>query len=121
LKRYPYWNANTHYHDVILASLPRDANRVLDVGCGDGILLADLIKAGVQQVVGLDSDRTVLERARARHHDLPIEWLHGDEHHPALAPETFDGSCRSPRCITCMPHERCHALRSWFDRAEPWP
>lgn len=32
-----FWNANTHYHPLILASLPPDAMRVLDVGGGDGI------------------------------------------------------------------------------------
>jgi SAM-dependent methyltransferase len=85
-----FWNANTHYHDLILASLPPGADRVLDVGCGDGILLADLINAGVRQVVGLDTDRGVLERARTRHGDSAIEWLEGDVYHPALMPGSFD-------------------------------
>jgi 2-polyprenyl-3-methyl-5-hydroxy-6-metoxy-1,4-benzoquinol methylase len=61
-----FWNANTHYHHVVLAALPQGASRVLDVGCGDGILLAELVEAGVPHVIGLDSDRDVLERARAR-------------------------------------------------------
>jgi 2-polyprenyl-3-methyl-5-hydroxy-6-metoxy-1,4-benzoquinol methylase len=72
------WNANIHYHPVVLASIPREARRVLDVGCGDGILSAALARAGVRHVVGLDLDAGVLARAKARHLDGSIEWLQGD-------------------------------------------
>ena len=90
-----FWNSNTHYHDLVLAAVPPGAVRVLDVGCGDGILLADLVDAGVPHVVGIDSDRDVLDRARARFHALPIEWGHstrrdGDCITRRLAP----GCCR---------------------------
>jgi SAM-dependent methyltransferase len=72
------WNANIHYHPLLVKALPRGAARVLDVGCGDGILSAHLIQAGVEQVSALDVDAGVLERARERHPDVPIEWIHGD-------------------------------------------
>jgi len=93
---YPYgrmrqfWNSNTHYHDVVLASLSSGVSRVLDVGCGDGILAADLVDAGVPRVVGLDVDRHVLDRARARHEGRSIEWVHGDVFDVAIEPESFD-------------------------------
>jgi SAM-dependent methyltransferase len=85
-----FWNSNTHYHHMVLAALPRGASRVLDVGCGDGILLAELVDAGVPHVVGLDSDRDVLERARARFQALPIEWVRGDVLRANLEPQSFD-------------------------------
>jgi len=72
------WNANTHYYPLLLKAVPGGATRVLEVGCGDGILCAHLIQAGVRYVVGLDKDASVLERARSRHSALPIEWVHGD-------------------------------------------
>jgi 2-polyprenyl-3-methyl-5-hydroxy-6-metoxy-1,4-benzoquinol methylase len=72
------WNANIHYHPLLLDALPDGATRVLDVGCGDGILCAQLVRAGVPCVVGLDVDSGVLDRARSRHAGLPIEWVHGD-------------------------------------------
>lgn len=78
MARATLWNANTHYHRILIDALPSAAQRVLDVGCGDGILAAELVEAGVSRVVALDSDAAVLARAQARHHGLPIEWMHGD-------------------------------------------
>jgi len=40
--------------------------RVLDVGCGDGLLTGELAKAGVR-VTGVDPSAVALERARAAH------------------------------------------------------
>ena len=84
------WNANTHYHRLVLAALPPDAARVLDVGCGDGILAAELADAGIPHVVGLDIDQPVLDRARARHEGSAIEWVKGDVFEAPFAPDSFD-------------------------------
>jgi 2-polyprenyl-3-methyl-5-hydroxy-6-metoxy-1,4-benzoquinol methylase len=67
------WNANIHYHDLILNAIPPEARRVLDVGCGDGILSAQVARTGVARVIGLDLDAGVLERARARHVGTHVE------------------------------------------------
>src|SRR5262249_11712852 len=81
---------NTHYHGLVLASLSPHTSRVLDVGCGDGLLSADLVAAGVPHVVGLDVDGPVLDRARARHEGMGIEWMQGDVLEAPLEPESFD-------------------------------
>ena len=85
------WNANIHYHPILLRAIPNTAQRVLDVGCGDGILSAYLLRAGVQHVVALDADAGVLERARERYPGAPIEWTCSDifDLHPA-AENAFD-------------------------------
>jgi SAM-dependent methyltransferase len=72
------WNANIHYHSLLVEAIPRDARLVLDVGCGDGILSAHLIRAGISRVIGLDLDGPVLERAKRRHDGVSIEWQQGD-------------------------------------------
>jgi SAM-dependent methyltransferase len=78
VRRNGLWNANIHYHSLLLDAIPADAQRVLDVGCGDGILSAQIAQGGMRHVVGLDLDAGVLERARARHHEHRIEWRNGD-------------------------------------------
>jgi len=49
-------------------ALPRDVTRVLDLGCGDGRLMALVLEArpGVRELVGLDNSPPMIERALAR-------------------------------------------------------
>lgn len=69
------WNHNTHYHRVVLRALPPGARQALDVGCGDGDLLAELA-SHVPTVVGIDADAGVVGRAR---HTVPQATVeHGD-------------------------------------------
>jgi SAM-dependent methyltransferase len=84
------WNANIHYHPLLLGTIPRGAQCVLDVGCGDGILTAQIVEAGVPHVVGLDLDADVLGRARARHAGLNIEWTQGNVLTAPLVDGAFD-------------------------------
>jgi len=72
------WNANTHYHSILLNAIPEGAQCVLDVGCGDGILSRQLLQAGVPHVVAIDIDAGVLARARARYPGECIDWRCGD-------------------------------------------
>ncbi len=82
------WNANIHY-DTLLAMLASPDDRVLDVGCGDGFLSAKLAEAGCQ-VVALDADAEVLERAKQRWPESQIDWLHADLMTAELPLDSFD-------------------------------
>jgi 2-polyprenyl-3-methyl-5-hydroxy-6-metoxy-1,4-benzoquinol methylase len=49
---------------ILLAILGRQPERVLDLGCGEGWLLRELHRRGLQ-AVGVDGDATLVEAARA--------------------------------------------------------
>lgn len=46
------------------ALVPNDAMRILDIGCGEGILGKRLLDRGAVEVVGIESDPVVSERAK---------------------------------------------------------
>jgi len=71
------WNVNIHYDALLESEVPVTARRVLDVGCGDGLLAARLTRR-VPEVTALDLDGPVLRRAQARFAATPIRWVHGD-------------------------------------------
>ena len=59
------WNHNIHYYLLVLAVVPPGCQRVLDVGCGEGMLarqLADL----VPHVSGVDADARSIDLARSQ-------------------------------------------------------
>ncbi|MFF8372531.1 class I SAM-dependent methyltransferase [Streptomyces lydicus] len=66
----PYWNHNVHYHRRVLDAVPAGCARALDIGCGDGFLVAKL--AGrVGEVTGVDRSAAMVRLARARGAGLP--------------------------------------------------
>jgi SAM-dependent methyltransferase len=81
------WNHNIHYHPVILGAVPDGCQRALDVGCGEGMLAREL-RGVVPQVVALDSDGPVIERARKL--GTGVEYVRGEFLSCGFAPESFD-------------------------------
>lgn len=71
------WNANIHYDARLNACVPASATLVLDAGCGDGFLAAQLARR-ISRVIAIDLDAPVLERARTRFPDANVTWCHGD-------------------------------------------
>lgn len=57
------WNRNIHYHRLLLQHVPAAASRVLDVGCGEGMLVRQLSKLS-HHVTGIDSDGPSIARAK---------------------------------------------------------
>src|SRR5207247_1391529 len=51
---------------------------------------AQVARAGKANVVGLDLDAAVLERAKARHTDAHVEWIHRDVFAAPFEPGSFD-------------------------------
>jgi 2-polyprenyl-3-methyl-5-hydroxy-6-metoxy-1,4-benzoquinol methylase len=69
------WNHNFHYHDLVLAAMPAPCRTALDVGCGEGTLLAKLA-ARAERVTGIDASPLALARVRAT--APTAEWIEAD-------------------------------------------
>lgn len=75
-------NHNDTYHRLVLAAVPPGARRALDVGCGEGRLVAAL-RERVPLVVGVDLHEPSLRRVAA-------PAIRADVRTPPFAPGTFD-------------------------------
>ena len=64
LKELEYWNHNTAYYKWIKKQL-KQSNRILDIGCGDGLLIRYLDDDS-KFLVGIDSDKFCIEKAKER-------------------------------------------------------
>ena len=71
------WNHNIHYHPVILNAVPDGAARVLDVGCGEGMLTRQL-GAYAQSVKGIDLDAPSIDLARKNTSVTNVDYVLGD-------------------------------------------
>ena len=60
-KRTDYYQQVRH---EVLTLVPADARRILDVGCAEGMLGAQLLERGASEVFGIEYDPTVGARAR---------------------------------------------------------
>ncbi|WP_232548853.1 class I SAM-dependent methyltransferase [Propioniciclava soli] len=66
--RHP-WSHNDHFHPWLLRRLPEPCRLAVDVGCGQGLLVARLA-ARAERVVGIDVDPHMREEASLRSRDL---------------------------------------------------
>jgi 2-polyprenyl-3-methyl-5-hydroxy-6-metoxy-1,4-benzoquinol methylase len=83
------WNHNIHYDPVIVAALPDGCERVLDVGCGEG-LLARTMSETVGRVVGLDRDAPSIASARRQTSAPNVDYVVGDLLAHPFRPASFD-------------------------------
>jgi 2-polyprenyl-3-methyl-5-hydroxy-6-metoxy-1,4-benzoquinol methylase len=83
------WNHNSHYHPILLGPVPPGARRVLDIGCGEG-LLTRRVAAVVPEAVGIDSDSRSIDRARAHSSPPGVSYLVGDFLTYSFEAESFD-------------------------------
>jgi len=116
--QYPH---RTEGERVVLEHVPRNVRRVLDVGCGDGRLLA-LLRTEREEMhgVGIDRSELMLEAARARFGDTDrVELLEHDLAAPLPRLGRFDAVVSS-LAIHHLEHGRKRSLyREIFDLLEP--
>ncbi len=80
-----------HAGELVALLDPQPGERILDLGCGTGLLAAAIAERGAS-VVGLDSDAAMIEAARAQFpasRRQPLEFIEGDGE--ALAESSLAG------------------------------
>jgi 2-polyprenyl-3-methyl-5-hydroxy-6-metoxy-1,4-benzoquinol methylase len=75
-----YWNHNTAYHPWLIEIAARHRGDVLDVGCGDGLLVQRLAPVS-RSVTAIDPDAAAVQRATDRL---------ATQQHVAVSRESFD-------------------------------
>jgi 2-polyprenyl-3-methyl-5-hydroxy-6-metoxy-1,4-benzoquinol methylase len=107
------WNHNVHYHAVVRERLPQRCQRILDVGCGEGMLVRDLSAPG-RRVTGIDTDAASI--AAARRHPSDAEYIRADFLAHPFKDEPFDAVVS----IAALHHmEPDPALRRMSDLLRP--
>lgn len=106
---------------VVLALVPLGARRILDLGCGDGRLLA-LLRADRPESrgVALDFSPTMLAAARERFRDVPqVEVVEHDLDDPLPDLGTFDAIVSSFAIHHCEDERKRALYAEIFDLLEP--
>jgi ubiquinone/menaquinone biosynthesis C-methylase UbiE len=83
------WNHNSHYHNYLLRQLPIEVERILDVGCGQG-LFASKVANKVERVDAVDVDRATIEEAVKKHSASNIYYQQADFLETDLPENTYD-------------------------------
>lgn len=77
----------TRYHEFFVARVGT-GDRVLDIGCGNGALAADIARDRKAVVTGIDQNAASIRAARAAHGAEGITFMEGDARR--LPPGAFD-------------------------------
>lgn len=97
-----YWNHNVAFHRRIVGDAALRGGRALDVGCGDGLLLARLATVS-RGAVGLETDEQAVARARRRLEQIPqVKVLLDDVMDPDL-PRRI-GTFETVSCVATLHH-----------------
>lgn len=94
-----------HRHVILPAALrmlePVAGESVIDVCCGQGVLVKPLLDAGVGRVTGIDASPRLIAAARSRHAGDPrVSFIVADA--CAAAPSWADGSHDAATCLMAV-------------------
>ena len=80
----------TNINRILTLAGIAEGDRVIDVGCGTGVLVESLLKRGVEEIYAIDLSDEMIRRAKAKHH------------HPAVSFEAADFLLTDKRGYDCV-------------------
>ena len=88
----PGWDEDCRHDDAVIERILDNAGvaagqRVLDIGCGTGVMIPHYLARGAAEVVGVDISPKMLEAARRKFPMPTVSFLHADAEIHAFAPE----------------------------------
>ncbi|MFC0626387.1 class I SAM-dependent methyltransferase [Kribbella deserti] len=84
------WDHNAYYHDWLLDQIPRQGGRMLDVGCGHGVLARRLAERA-EHVDAIDASPVMIDQAKNVSASRGnIRWILGDVLQADLHPDGYD-------------------------------
>jgi ubiquinone/menaquinone biosynthesis C-methylase UbiE len=102
----------TAWKQELARNLPGSPRKVLDVGCGTGVISLLFAEMG-HQVTGVDLSEAMMVKAREKAYarNLPIELMTGDAEHLPFNNESFDVIVNR-HLVWTLPHPEI-ALEEW--------
>ena len=97
-----YWNHNVAFHRRIVRDAALRGGSALDVGCGDGLLLARLTTV-CRCAVGLETDERAVARARRRLEQTPQAEVLLDDVMDLDLPQRI-GTFETVTCVATLHH-----------------
>lgn len=90
----PGWDEDCRHDDAVIERILDNAGvaagqRVLDIGCGTGVMIPHYLARGAAEVVGVDISPKMLEAARRKFPMPTVSFLNADAEIHAFAPD-FD-------------------------------
>jgi len=68
------WDHNRQYQNYLIKNIPKNCDRILDVGCGTGELTKKLVLFG-KEITGIDISENMLHEAEKRNYDEKIKYI----------------------------------------------
>lgn len=93
-----------HRHVILPAALrllaPKAGESVIDVCCGQGVLAAPMLAAGIDRLIGIDASPRLLDAAKSRHrNEQRVSWIQADACQPGA---WANGSHDAAACLMAV-------------------